>query len=90
MKNESDVVEWFCANGALINPIVAEMTYAKEKLLELEPVVFHDDIIEEFNDLVIQKITDLVTKDLAIPAELVYNTIKNKKSLIKALERGLE
>lgn len=89
MNKESEIIDWLCNNGTRINPIILDFQKAKEKLMELEPIVFHEDIEKEFTELVIQKIADLITKDLAIPIEMVYNTIEDKKLLIKVLDRNL-
>ncbi len=88
-NKESDIIDWLVNNGARINPIILDFQKSKEKLMEMEPVVFHEDIEKEFQELVMQNITDLITKDLAISAELVYNTIEDKKLLINVLNRNL-
>lgn len=92
MKNtatEADIVDWFVNNGAQINDVLRDMNNAKTKLMEMEPTVFHEDIIKEFNELGLQKIANLITKDLAIPVEMVYNIIEDKKLVMNALNRNL-
>ncbi len=86
---EVKIVDWLVNNGTRINPILNDAKNAKLKLMEMEPVVFHDDIEKEFNELVVQKIADLITFDLAIPIEIVYNAIEDKKLLINVLDRNL-
>ncbi len=86
---EVKIVDWLVNNGTRINPILNDAKNAKLKLMEMEPIVFHEDIEKEFNELVVQKIADLITFDLAIPIETVYNTIEDKKLLINVLDRSL-
>lgn len=88
MTKESQILDWFYNNEARVVPIVWDMNVAKSKLMEMEPVVFHDDIQQEFYELTMQKIADLITMDLAIPIETVYNTIEDKELLIDTLNRN--
>jgi hypothetical protein len=88
-EKEQQIIDWFSNNGAVITPIIQDYNNAKLKLMEMEPVVFHDDIQKEFNDLVLTKIVNIITKDLAIPAEMVYNMIEDKKLFVDCLGRNL-
>lgn len=85
MRTERDVIEWFVSNRGTVCSIVHELDKKKMALLSIEPSVFHDDIQKEFYDLSVQKIADLITLDLAIPIEMVYNTIEDKKLLVDSL-----
>lgn len=85
MTTKSDIAEWFLDNQATIDVIISDLTKSKNKLMEMEPVVFHEDIQTEFTDMALRQIVDILTKDLAIPAEVVYNTIEDKELLIKTL-----
>lgn len=85
MKDKNDVIEWFLNNRPTVSVILNELDHSKTKLMEMEPVVFHDDIKAEFYDLAVQKIAHQITKDLALPLEYVYEIIENKQELIDNL-----
>lgn len=88
MNKDSEIIDWFCHNNPEVQQILTELDVAKLKLMEMEPVVFHEDIEKEFYDLATTKIANLVTKDLAIPIEMVYTIIEDKKLLIDNLKRN--
>lgn len=88
MTKDSEIIDWFCDNKPEIQEILNELDQAKLKLMEMEPVVFHEDIEKEFYDLATTKIADLATKTLAIPIEMVYSVIEDKKLLIDNLKRN--
>lgn len=85
MSTDSDIIDWFCLNSVRINEILKPLIDFKLDSYNTVDQVFHGEIQEMFYDEAISQIANEITKDLAIPVEMVYNIIEDKKLLINRL-----
>lgn len=85
MNKDQEIINWICYNSLRIKEILNPLIVKRNELIFETYTEFHDEVMDQYYDNAIKEIANEITKDLAIPIEMIYNIIEDKKLLIDKL-----